>query len=59
MPVQDATTFWRECVVAVLDVFPGLPLVGYETGEALAQAEALGFEVIQPLRIWQTVTQPS
>jgi hypothetical protein len=59
VPAESTATFWAGCVAAVRNHFPGLPLVGYETGEALAQAQALGFELLQPLRVWQTVTQPS
>jgi hypothetical protein len=54
VPKQAAATLWAECVAAVLDRYPGLPLVGYETGAALAHAEALGFEALPPLRVWQT-----
>jgi hypothetical protein len=31
---------------------PGLPVVGYETGEDLAGARRLGFEAVGPLRVW-------
>ena len=39
-------------VAAAAHVFPGLPLVGYESGPALEQSRALGFEAIGPLRVW-------
>jgi hypothetical protein len=55
VPDQAAALLWPECVAAVLDHFPGLPLVGYESGAALAHAEAQGFEALPPLRVWQTV----
>lgn len=32
--------------------WPGLPLVGYESGEMLRDAEAEGFEAIGRLRVW-------
>lgn len=32
--------------------WPGLPLVGYESGDALRDAEAEGFETIGRLRVW-------
>jgi hypothetical protein len=32
----------------------GLPVVGYERGEALAATKRLGFRAIQPLRVWLT-----
>lgn len=58
-PAQSEGAFWAGCVAAVLHIFPDLPLVGYETGAALAHADALGFEAVQPLRVWQMVTQPT
>ncbi len=36
----------------VMDLFLGLPIVGYERGEELAVAKPLGFEPVGPLRIW-------
>jgi len=32
--------------------FPGLPLVGYESGRDLAECRALGFLPLGPLRVW-------
>jgi hypothetical protein len=43
----------RDAVQAVAHLHPGLPLVGYESGPALAQAHAIGFESLGPLCIWQ------
>ncbi len=37
---------------AVSRAFPGLPLVGYESGDALAVSRALGFRSVGPLRVW-------
>ena len=34
------------------EIFPGLPLVGYEEGDALRGALLTGFEAIGPLRVW-------
>ena len=31
---------------------PGLPVVGYESGEDLARARRLGFQAVGPLRVW-------
>ncbi|GAB3809288.1 hypothetical protein GCM10027605_43850 [Micromonospora zhanjiangensis] len=39
---------WR----AVLAHLPGVPLVGYESGDDLAAAERAGFRPIGPLRVW-------
>lgn len=44
---------WR-CLIAMAgEIFPGLPLVGYEHGHDLAAAKLAGFETIGPLRIWR------
>lgn len=53
MPDQGAEALWAGCVGAILDHFPGQALVGYEAGQALAYAQACGFEVLQPLRVWE------
>lgn len=46
----------RECVAGSLrmlsEIFPGLPVVGYEGGDALRDALLSGFEAIGPLRVW-------
>lgn len=52
VPPADGERFWAACVSAVIDTFPGLPLVGYETGTELDRARPLGFEKIGPLRVW-------
>jgi len=39
-------------------IFPGLPLVGYEGGDALRAALRSGFEAIGPLRVWIFGTSP-
>jgi hypothetical protein len=31
---------------------PGLPIVGYERGEDLAEARQAGFTALGPLRVW-------
>ena len=35
------------------EIFPGLPLVGYEHGNDLAAAKLAGFETVDPLRVWK------
>ena len=52
-PAADSVSFWAGCVVTAQDSFPGLPLVGYESGADLALAEAVGFEKLQSLRVWE------
>lgn len=39
-------------LAAVSAFAPGLPIVGYERGESLAQALRLGFRPVGPLRVW-------
>ena len=55
VPEPGAATYWAECVGMLLDLFPGLPIVGYESGAELALAQTLGFEALHPLRVWQTL----
>lgn len=43
---------WPVVLDAVTWLFPTLPVVGYEQGDALAAAVRHGFEPIGPLRIW-------
>ena len=40
------------CLAAVQDFAPGLPVVGYEQGPALALMKRLGFQELGPLRVW-------
>jgi hypothetical protein len=44
---------WRSLIAMAGEIFPGLPLVGYEHGHDLATAKLAGFETIGPLRIWR------
>jgi hypothetical protein len=41
-----------ECIDAALAELPGTALVGYESGESLAEARDLGFRRLGPLRVW-------
>jgi hypothetical protein len=43
---------WQWLVAVVGDRYPGLDLVGYESGSMLDAARAAGFTPIGPLRIW-------
>jgi hypothetical protein len=49
---STATRLWRDLPAAVGDAFAGIPIVGYEHGNALAAAAEGGFETIAPLRVW-------
>lgn len=51
-PAGEGRPFWAGFVGAVAERFPGLPFAGYEQGDDLAIARALGFEAIGPLRVW-------
>lgn len=51
-PAGEAAHYWAGCVDRVMATFPGLPLVGYEGGDELATAQALGFATVGPLRVW-------
>jgi hypothetical protein len=51
-PALEAATVWAEVVAYVEQLFPGRPLVGYERGDDLASAQAVGFRAVGPLRVW-------
>lgn len=57
-PDDQATLFWAGCLSQVLDIFPGLPLVDYESGRDLDIALSLGFEALAPLRVWSHSRRP-
>jgi hypothetical protein len=46
---------WSELVAFAAQVFPSCPIVGYERGDALDAAVAVGFAALAPLRIWLQV----
>jgi hypothetical protein len=48
----DPDLVWRSVTTAVYAPFPGLPVVGYERGEALAAARRAGYDAIGDLRVW-------
>lgn len=48
----DTDEVWRGAPAAVSAAFPGLPLVGYESGDSLAAARRAGFVSLGPLRVW-------
>ncbi len=47
-----AVSAWRDLPAAVGDAFGGIPIVGYEHGNALAAAVESSFQPIAPLRVW-------
>jgi hypothetical protein len=48
----DPVDVWRGCVNEVAVRFPGLEIVGYESGASLDVALRAGFASIGPLRVW-------
>jgi hypothetical protein len=49
---DDEPAVWRDLASLAAATFPGLPLVGYESGDELAAARRAGYEVGDPLRVW-------
>lgn len=49
---DDEPAVWRDLSSLAAATFPGLPLVGYESGDELNAAHKAGFEIGDPLRIW-------
>jgi hypothetical protein len=52
VPTGNDAAFRAGCVIAVMERFPDLPIVGYESGGDLAAFGELGFQELGPLRIW-------
>jgi len=52
LPATGRQQLLAGCVAAVVDTFPGLPLVGYEARDQLAAVQDAGFETLGPLRVW-------
>jgi hypothetical protein len=50
--VEGDDALWSTCLDAVQALFPSVPIVGYESGGALAAAHRHGFRSAGPLRIW-------
>jgi hypothetical protein len=48
----DAVAVFRDLASLAANTFPGLSLVGYESGNELKAAEGAGFEAGDALRIW-------
>ncbi len=57
LPVQNEMRWRAGCVTAVAQRFPGLPMVGYESGNDLAAFRKLGFTELGSLRIWTRVVE--
>jgi hypothetical protein len=50
-PAVDTDCF-NQAVVCIESISHGLPIVGYEHGEALQLAHSAGFQTVGPLRVW-------
>ena len=50
--VGQATGTWSALAQTARAWCPGLPLIGYERGEELAQARSSGFHAAGALRVW-------
>lgn len=48
----DLDTAWAGCLASLARHWPGLPVVGYESGDDLAAAVRAGFTPVGGLRIW-------
>jgi hypothetical protein len=48
----DAANFLCGGIAKVIDIFPNLPIVGYETGQEITKLQTLNFEPLGSLRIW-------
>jgi hypothetical protein len=49
---DEAPAVWRDLTILATSTFPGLPLVGYESGDELKAARKAGFKIGDPLRVW-------
>lgn len=49
---------WAGALTAVADLWPGLPVVGYEAGDDLDTAVRHGFTPLGPLRVWLHTDTP-
>lgn len=43
---------WPGCLTLAAELFPGMAMVGYESGVSLTAARRHGFEAVRPLRVW-------
>jgi hypothetical protein len=51
-PGHDPRSVWAGSVAMVGRLWPGIPIVGYESGPSLATAQEVGFASAGPLAIW-------
>ena len=51
-PPDNPHAFWADCVAKIQELYPTLPIVGYERDSQLPIAEEIGFEALRPLKVW-------
>jgi hypothetical protein len=56
---MSRSEIWPGCLHAVSERFPDLPIVGYESGDALRAALEQGCTPLAPLRVWFRDDEPS
>jgi hypothetical protein len=49
---RTASIDWQGCLALAASLFPGMAIVGYESGDALRAATKHGFDAVGPLRVW-------
>ena len=52
VPQDDQVSFYAGCVAMTHERFPDMPVVGYERGLEFAIVQEIGFEILQPLKVW-------
>lgn len=57
LPVQHAQEFRNDCIASALRAFPGLPLVGYESGSEITEMQVCGFEAVGALSVWRQASK--
>jgi hypothetical protein len=51
-PEEDPLAFWSLCVAMAERTFPEVPIVAYAHGPTLPIARDIGFELLQPMKVW-------
>jgi hypothetical protein len=54
---DELVDVWYGCLATIQAYFPDLPVLGYESGAALAAACTCGFEPTGTLRVWVAPSQ--
>lgn len=51
-PEQGARDYWTGMLSLLEELYPALPLVGYEQADSVQTALDVGFTILGPLRVW-------